>query len=60
MNFTLDGFGIYGMAMDYAVIFFFTGTALLLFIYLWKNQKLDMDEAPKLQMMQNEEKDGEF
>jgi len=53
----LDGWGIYGMALDYAVVVFFVGSALLIFIYLWSKGRLDMDESPKMQMLE-EEDDG--
>lgn len=58
MNGNLDGFGIHGMALDYSVVFFFTGAAFCLFIYFWLNNRLDMDEEPKMQMMQDEEENG--
>jgi hypothetical protein len=36
------------------------GSAFLIFLYLWKNKRLDIDEEPKFQMMQEEEiKQGE-
>ena len=50
----LDSFGIYGMATDCALLFFFTGGALILFLYFWWNQRLNMDEEPKFQMMKDE------
>lgn len=52
---SLDSFGIYGMVLHYATVFFFVGTALLAFLYFWKNKSLDMDESPKFQMLQDEE-----
>lgn len=50
----LDGWGIYGMALDYAVIALFTLSALLAFIYFWRKGRLDMDEEPKMQMMEED------
>lgn len=55
---TLDGFGVYGMALHYATILLFVGTALLMFIYFWVNNRLDMDEAPKYQMLNDEDSNG--
>jgi hypothetical protein len=59
MNDKLDSFGISGMAIAYALIIFFTGTALMVFIYLWRKNRLDMDESPKIQMLHDEEDHGE-
>lgn len=53
----LDSFGIYGMVINYTLLFIYTGGALILFLYFWWNKRLDMDEEPKLQMMK--EKDDE-
>lgn len=50
----IDGFGLYGMALDYSLIFLFVGGAALIFGYLWSNGKLDLDEEPKNQMMRSE------
>ena len=33
----------------------FVGSALLVFIYLWRKGRLDMDEEPKFQMMKDDE-----
>lgn len=55
----LDGFGIYGLVVDYAMIFAFVGGAFLIFLYLWKKGRLDMDEEPKHQMMQKEDEPKE-
>jgi hypothetical protein len=46
----LDGFGIQGMAAAGGVLLFFTGSALILFVYLWSKGRLDFDEAPKQDM----------
>lgn len=50
----LDSYGIQGMVLHYAAVLLFFGTAILVFCYLWFNKKLDMDESPKIQMMQDE------
>jgi O-antigen/teichoic acid export membrane protein len=51
----IDGAGIYGSIMHYALVIAFVGSAFLIFLYLWKKGRLDMDEKPKFQMMQDEE-----
>ncbi len=51
----IDGFGVYGSLVHYVLTIFFVGTAFLIFFYLWRVGKLDMDEAPKWQMMQSDE-----
>ena len=51
----IDGMGIYGHFLHYAVVIALVGSAFLLFLYLWKNKRLDIDEEPKFQMMQEEE-----
>ncbi|MCB1113269.1 MAG: hypothetical protein KDK62_00755 [Chlamydiia bacterium] len=55
---TLDSFGIYGMAADYAMILFFFGLASIAFFYFWWKGRLDMDEESKYQMLNSEESDG--
>lgn len=57
----IDGFGVYGNFLHYYLVVAFVGSALMIFLYLWKNEKLDMDEEPKIQMMQTQEEstDGE-
>lgn len=51
-----DGIGIYGSLMHYGLVIAFAGSAFMVFLYLWRKGRLDMDEAPKIQMMQE---DGE-
>ena len=52
----LDGGGIYGEVLHYSLLISFFASALLVFIYLWSKGRLDMDEEPKMQML--EEDDG--
>lgn len=47
--------GVYGTALHYSLIFAFMGSAMLIFAYLWRKGRLDMDEEPKMQMMLDEE-----
>jgi cbb3-type cytochrome oxidase subunit 3 len=49
-----DGFGYMGLIFDYALIVFFSGSTLILFLYFWKKKRLDFDEAPKYQMLSDE------
>lgn len=56
----IDGMGIYGSLLHYMLVIAFVGSAFLIFLYLWKKNRLDMDEGPKFQMMQDEEmKEGD-
>lgn len=55
----IDGLGIYGNFLHYGLVISLVGSAFLVFIYLWKNKRLDIDEEPKFQMMQEEDKQGE-
>ncbi|EFB40626.1 hypothetical protein pah_c198o049 [Parachlamydia acanthamoebae str. Hall's coccus] len=47
-----DGVGAYGTYMGYAMRFFFGGSAVFIFLYLWRAKKLHMDEEAKLHMLQ--------
>lgn len=53
----VDSTGVYGYFLHYAMTIFFVGSAFLIFLYLWKKKRLDMDEDAKFQMMQSEEID---
>lgn len=50
----LDGEGIYGTFLNYALTFSFAGGAFMIFLYLWRKDRLDMDEEPKMQMLEQE------
>jgi len=52
---SVDGGGIYGSFLQYSLFFALLGSALLVFFYFWRKGKLDMDEAPKMQMMNEDE-----
>ena len=55
----IDGFGVYGSTLHSALVVAFVGSAFILFVYLWKKGRLDMDEEAKYQMMKDEMmKDG--
>lgn len=47
----LDGFGVYGSTLHSALVVAFVGSAFMVFLYLWKKGRLDMDEEAKHQMM---------
>lgn len=51
----IDAMGVYGSVFHYAMVITFVGSAFIIFCYLWKKNRLDMDEDPKFQMMQEEE-----
>jgi hypothetical protein len=53
-----DVSGIYGGILDYAIIFSIVGSALLAFLYFWSKGRLDMDEEPKMQMMNDSDKEN--
>lgn len=46
-----DGWGVMGLALDYAIIFIFSGSAAVLFLYFWKKGRLNFEEDPKYQML---------
>lgn len=50
-----DSSGVYGGILHYAFVFAIIGSTLLVFLYFWKKDRLDMDEDPKLKMMCDEE-----
>lgn len=47
----IDGWGFTGLLVDYALIIFFSLGSMIIFLYCWWNQKLDFDEGPKYQML---------
>jgi hypothetical protein len=51
----IDGIGVYGNFFHYALVIAIVGSAFLIFCYLWKMNRLDMDEEAKFQMMQDDE-----
>ena len=53
----IDGFGIYGHYLHYGCVIALVGSALLLFLYLWRKGALDMDEEAKYWV--NKEKNNE-
>lgn len=54
---TLDGGGIYGQMLHYSLVMAIVGSTFLIFMYLWRKGRLDMDEGPKMQMMIDDEKE---
>lgn len=51
----IDQFGVYGSVFYYSMFFAWMGSALLVFVYLWRKGKLDMSEESKMQMLKEEE-----
>lgn len=52
---SFDGLGVTGTNFHYGMVFLLVGSAFFVFVYLWKKKRLDMDEEPKFQMMEEEE-----
>ncbi len=50
----MDGNGLYGSLVHYSMTIVLVGGALILFLYFWYNGRLDMDESPKYQMLQDD------
>lgn len=46
-----DGTGLIGSLWHYSMLFALIGSTTLIFIYLWRKGRLDMDEEAKFQMM---------
>lgn len=51
----IDGRGIYGFIFHYALLFAFFGSALLVFITLWKKKGLGFEEEAKYTLFDEEE-----
>lgn len=49
----IDSMGVYGSMFHYAFVIAFVGSAFLIFFTLWRKKRLDMDEEPKFQMMED-------
>lgn len=56
---TLDGVGIYGGLLHFATAAAFFGSAVLIFIYLWRKGRLDMDEGPAKRMLHDDPEEEE-
>ena len=54
---SIDGAGVYGGLLHYSLVIALVGSALLIFLYLLKKGRLDMDEEPKIQMMLPDEEE---
>lgn len=52
-----DEHGIMGSLIHYSMVIFFVSSAFIIFLYLWKKGRLDMDESPKYKMLQDEQDD---
>ena len=50
----IDGAGFLGTMIIFSVMLLFCGSAFILFLYFWWNQRLDMDEEPALTMMEDD------
>ena len=54
----LDATGDCGSLVHYAFVIALVGAAFLIFLYLWKKDKLDMDEEPKHKMLKGDSDKG--
>ena len=50
----VDNYGLSGRMVHHSFSIALGGSALFIFILLWKKGRLDMDEDPKYQMMLND------
>lgn len=50
----VDGGGAIGGYLCYAMCMALAGSALIIFLYLWKKGRLDMDEEPKYRMIEDD------
>lgn len=57
MTLCLDPIGIYGEILHYGLVIFFVGSAFILFFYCWKKGRLDLDEEPKMKMLEDDDND---
>lgn len=53
----IDPSGVTGSALHYGLIIAFGSSAFLIFVHLWRSNKLSMDEEPKWIMMQEDQDD---
>ena len=53
----LDGGGVTGYVLYYSILFAMLGSTFLVFIYLWKKGRLDMDEEAKYQMLYSDKEE---
>jgi hypothetical protein len=52
-----DSAGVYGAYLHYGLTILMVGSAFIIFLYLWHKDRLNMDEEPKMQMMDDKERD---
>ena len=50
----IDGIGALGNYMHFGLVSCLVGSAFLIFMYLWKKGKLDMEEDAKYEMMRSD------
>lgn len=54
----LDGAGVYGGLVHLTIAAVFFGSAVLIFIYLWRKGRLDMDQGPANKMLEEDDENG--
>lgn len=50
----IDGQGIYGFVLHYCLLFALFGSALIVFLYLWRKKRLGLDEEAKYHPFQED------
>ncbi len=50
-----DGVGLYGSLLVHFMLIALFGSTLLVFLFLWRRDRLDMGESPKFQVFNQEE-----
>jgi len=53
----IDVNGECGSLVHYAFVIALVGSAFLIFLYLWRKDRLDMDEEPKHTMLKKDDED---
>lgn len=51
-----DAFGVQGSIFHYALVCALVGSAFLVWLYCWKKGRLDMEEEPKMRMLQQDDR----
>lgn len=54
----IDSTGVCGSIVHYSLVIMLVGCSMILFLYLWRKGKLDMDEGPKYQMMNDDNEEN--
>lgn len=55
----LDGIGIYGQVLHYAMVIAFTVGAFISLVYFWRKGILSFGEGPSIDMVNRDDQKGE-